>query len=113
MDKWFLGGWLYFFAACALSFVLPEWTGKENEIIENLQLLWLVGGMAYCWHMRSSKQLAWGGCASKLWSAGVIYFFLLFMRAGAGYFLLIQMAALSSITKWVFMASLCILSLLL
>ena len=80
MDKWFLGGWLYFFAACALSFVLPEWTGKENGIIENLQLLWLVGGMAYCWHMRSSKQLAWGGCASKLWSAGVIYFFLLFMR---------------------------------
>ena len=76
MDKWFLGGWLYFFAACALSFVLPEWTGKENGIIENLQLLWLVGGMA-------------------------------------GYFLLIQMAGLSSITKWVFMASLCILSLLL
>ena len=56
MDKWFLGGWLYFFAARALSFVLPEWTGKENGIIENLQLLWLVGGMAYCWHMRSSKQ---------------------------------------------------------
>ena len=56
MDKWFLGGWLYLFATGALSFVLPEWTGKENGIIENLQLLWLVGGMAYCWHMRSSKQ---------------------------------------------------------
>ena len=72
MDKWFLGSWLYFFAACALSFVLPEWTGKENGIIENLQLLWLVGGMAYCWHMRSSKQLAWGGCANKL-GQGIFY----------------------------------------
>lgn len=80
MDKWNLKGWLYFFAFFALTAVLPEWTGNENGIIENLQLLWLVAGMVYCWHMRSVKQLDWGGPPAKLWSAGVIYFFLLSMR---------------------------------
>ncbi|MGM9569877.1 MAG: hypothetical protein ACI3XC_07335 [Phascolarctobacterium sp.] len=80
MDKWNLKGWLYFFALFALIPILPEWTGRENGIIENLQLLWLVAGMIYCWHMRKVQQIDWGGSPSKLWSAGVIYFFLLFMR---------------------------------
>ena len=80
MDKWYVKGWLYFVAMFGLIAVLPEWTGKENGIIENLQLLWLLAGLVYCWHMRTAKQLTWGGCASKLWSAGAIYFFLLFMR---------------------------------
>ena len=80
MDKWFLTGWLYFFAIFLLKAILPEWTGEENGIIENLQLLWLLGGMIYCWHMRGSKQISCCKHPAKLWSAGVIYFFLLFMR---------------------------------
>lgn len=80
MDKWFLKGWFYFFAIFPLIAILPDSAGEENGLIENLQLLWLVAGMVYCWRMRTAKQLAWGGSASKLWSAGVVYFFLLFMR---------------------------------
>ncbi|MGM9583014.1 MAG: hypothetical protein ACI3WU_04780 [Phascolarctobacterium sp.] len=80
MDKWFLKGWFYFFAIFPLIAILPDSAGEENGLIENLQLLWLVAGMVYCWRMRTAKQLSWGCSACKLWSAGMIYFFLLFMR---------------------------------
>lgn len=36
--------------------------------------------MVYCWRMRLAKQTILTENASKIWSAGIIYFFLLFMR---------------------------------
>ena len=80
MDKWYLQGWLYFGALVPLTLLLPDWWGKENGIVENLQLLWLLAGMVYCWRMRLAKQTILTENASKIWSAGIIYFFLLFMR---------------------------------
>ena len=80
MDNWFLKGWVYFLIMFALIPILPPWTGRENGIIENLQLLWLLAGMVYCGYMLRTKQLDWGGSPARLWSAGIIYFFLLFMR---------------------------------
>lgn len=80
MDNWYLQGWIYLLAITPLKLVLPEWWGEENGIIENLQLLWLVAGMVYCWHMRHCRTSLLEGKALKVWSAGIIYFFLLFMR---------------------------------
>ena len=80
MDNWFLKGWVYFLVMFALIPILPPWTGRENGIIEDLQLLWLLAGMVYCGYMLRTKQLDWGGSPARLWSAGIIYFFLLFMR---------------------------------
>lgn len=80
MDKWFKIGWIYFFVMFLLEMWLPEWTGNENSIIENLQMLWLVAGILYCFKMRRKKQLSYGGEVSKLWCSGIIYYFLLFMR---------------------------------
>lgn len=79
-DKWFKAGWLYFVVMFVLEAVLPEWVGDENGIIENLQMLWLFGGFYYCYKMRLQPQLDWGGKVSALWSAGMIYYFLLIMR---------------------------------
>ena len=47
MDNWFLKGWVYFLVMFALIPILPPWTGRENGIIEDLQLLWLLAGMVY------------------------------------------------------------------
>lgn len=80
MDKWFKIGWIYFFVMFLLEMWLPEWTGNENSIIENLQMLWLVAGILYCFKMCRKKQLIYGGEVSKLWCSGIIYYFLLFMR---------------------------------
>lgn len=44
----FLVGILYFVLMLLLEMVLPAWAGDENGIIENLQLLWLLGGFVYC-----------------------------------------------------------------
>ncbi|WP_293693566.1 hypothetical protein [uncultured Phascolarctobacterium sp.] len=60
--------------------ILPEWVGDENGIIENLQLLWLIGGVLYCIKAHSYKYADWGGSSKALWKAGTIYFFLLIMR---------------------------------
>lgn len=79
-DNWFVVGWLYFLVMFVLEAVLPEWVGDENGIIENLQILWLFGGFYYCHKMRRQPQRDWGGKASSLWNAGMIYYFLLFMR---------------------------------
>ena len=40
---------------------LPAWAGDENSIIENLQLLWLLGGFVYCYKNRKAKFRNWGG----------------------------------------------------
>ena len=80
MDKWFKIGWAYFFVMFFLEMYLPEWVGKENGIIENLQMLWLAAGIFYCFSMRKKKQISYGGEVSKLWCSGMIYYFLLFMR---------------------------------
>lgn len=63
-----------------LEAILPEWVGAENGIIENMQMLWLIGGMFYCIKAHSYKYSDWGGSSKALWKAGTIYFFLLIMR---------------------------------
>lgn len=78
--KYYEAGLVYFFLMIALEMVLPEWVGDENGIIENLQLLWLAAGFYYCYRARKYTCEDWGGDAASLWNAGMIYFFLLFMR---------------------------------
>lgn len=80
MDNWYLKGWLYLGIVFPLKLLLPEWWGRENGIIENLQLLWLVSGIIYCWRMRHSHHTLLKDKELKVWSAGMLYFFLLFMR---------------------------------
>ena len=63
-----------------LEAILPEWVGNENGIIENLQMLCLIGGMFYCIKAHSYKYAYWGGSSKAFWKAGTIYFFLLIMR---------------------------------
>lgn len=70
----------YFFLMIILKNILPEWTGNENSIIENLQLLWLLAGFSYCYKAKKSKFQISHEEAQFLWNAGMIYFFLLFMR---------------------------------
>lgn len=60
-DSWFKIGWLYFFVMFVLEAILPEWVGDENGIIENLQMLWLFGGLYYCYKMSACPQENWGG----------------------------------------------------
>lgn len=79
-DSLFKLGWLYFVVMFILEAILPEWVGDENGIIENLQLLWLLGGMFYCIKAHSYKYADWGGSSKSFWKAGTIYFFLLIMR---------------------------------
>lgn len=79
-DKWFKVGWAYFFLMFVLEAILPEWMGDENGVIENLQMLWLSGGLYYCYRMRGAESNEVCASPSKLWTAGVIYYFLLFMR---------------------------------
>ena len=42
-----------------LEAILPEWVGDENGIIENLQMLCLIGGMFYCIKAHSYKYSDW------------------------------------------------------
>ena len=70
----------YFLLMLMLSQILPEWVGEENGIIENLQLLWLAAGFAYCLQAKKSLYKDWLVNAKDLWNAGMIYFFMLFMR---------------------------------
>lgn len=79
-DSFFKLGWLYFIIMFILEAILPEWVGAENGIIENMQMLWLIGGMFYCIKAHSYKYSDWGGSSKALWKAGTIYFFLLIMR---------------------------------
>lgn len=71
-------GLLYFVLMLLLEMFLPAWAGDENSIIENLQLLWLLGGFVYCYKNRKVKFRNWGGDSVSLWNAGML--FLLFMR---------------------------------
>lgn len=79
-DSIFNLGWGYFILMFILEAILPEWVGDENGIIENLQMLWLIGGMLYCIKAHSCKYADWGGSSKALWKAGTIYFFLIIMR---------------------------------
>ena len=76
----FILGWIYFGLMFVLEAVLPEWMGNENGLIENLQMLWLLAGIVYCYKMASVKMYDWGGKQSSLWYAGSIFFFLLAAR---------------------------------
>lgn len=72
--------WGYLLLMFVLNGLLPEWTGDENGIIENIQLVWLALGAWYCWRQLREN---WGGLSfgpRYLWRAGCLYFFLLFMR---------------------------------
>lgn len=79
-DSFFKLGWSYFIVMFILEAILPEWVGDENGIIENLQILWLLGGMFYCIKSRSYQYADWGDSSKSFWKAGTIYFFLLIMR---------------------------------
>ena len=79
-DSFFKLGWSYFIVMFILEAILPEWVGDENGIIENLQILWLLGGMYYCIKAHSYKYTDWGGSSKAFWKADTIYFFLLIMR---------------------------------
>ena len=76
----FILGWMYFGVMFVLEAVLPEWMGNENGVIENLQTLWLLAGIVYCYKMASAKMYGWAGKQSSLWFAGSIFFFLLAAR---------------------------------
>ena len=78
-DKWFKLGWAYFVVMFILEIILPAWTGEENGVIENLQMLWLFAGLWYSWKMIRTKQ-RFLEQAKYLWTAGCVYFFLLIMR---------------------------------
>ncbi len=76
----FVLGWIYFGLMFILDSVLPEWMGNENGVIENLQMLWLLAGIVYCYKMASAKMYDWGGKQSSLLYAGSLFFFLLAAR---------------------------------
>ena len=76
----FMLGWIYFGLMFLLEALLPEWMGNENSVIENLQLLWFVAGILYCYKMASVKMYDWGGRQSSLWYAGSLFFLLLIGR---------------------------------
>lgn len=59
--KIFLLGWIYFAVMFVLASVLPPWTGVENGVIENLQLVCLAAGGAFCWRMRGKGTIDWEG----------------------------------------------------
>ena len=60
-----------------LEAVLPEWMGNENNVIENLQMLWFFAGIWYCYKMASKPMYDWGGKQNFLWYAGSLFFVLL------------------------------------
>lgn len=70
----------YFIIMFGLNMILPGWTGEENSLIENLQMLWLIGGFYYCYKLTKEKLPDWGGCQKALWYGGMIFFFLVIMR---------------------------------
>ncbi len=63
-----------------LAAILPESYGEENGVIENLQMLWLFGGLILCAAVHDHRFRDWGGRPYALWKAGIIYYFLLIMR---------------------------------
>ena len=77
---WFILGLIYLGLMFVLEAILPEWMGNENGVIENLQMLWLLAGIVYCYKMASAKMYDWCGKQSSLWYAGSIFFFLLAAR---------------------------------
>ncbi len=79
-DKPFIAGWIYFLLMFPLAAILPESYGEENGVIENLQMLWLFGGLILCAAVHDHRFRDWGGRPYALWKAGIIYYFLLIMR---------------------------------
>lgn len=79
-DKPFIAGWIYFLLMFPLAAILPESYGEENGVIENLQMLWLFGGLIFCAAVHDHRFGDWGGRPYALWKAGIIYYFLLIMR---------------------------------
>lgn len=79
-DKLFIPGIVFFVAMFFLKMILPRWTGVENGVIENLQMLWLFAGMYYCYKQTRIDHPDWGGCQKALWYAGMIFFFMVIMR---------------------------------
>lgn len=64
--EWFKTGWLYFIIMFVLEATLPEWSGEENGVIENLQMLWLFGGFYLCFKARNAIMCNWGGTYGQL-----------------------------------------------
>lgn len=79
-DNLFIPGIIFFIAMFPLNLVLPKWTGVENGLIENIQMLWLFAGMYYCYKLTKEDLPDWGGVQKALWYAGIIFFFMVIMR---------------------------------
>ena len=79
-DHLFKAGWLFFILMFPLASLLPEWTGEENGLIENLQMLWLFGGVLCCITAHKHTFTHWSEHPYALWKAGILFFFLLIMR---------------------------------
>lgn len=78
--KWEKIGFVYIFIMYGLHLVLPEWMGRENGVIECMQMVVLVAAWYLCHtHIRGAHALE---CFNprRLWQAGCVFFFLIFMR---------------------------------
>ena len=78
--QFWLPGIVYLLAVFILQSFLPLWTGDENSLFENAQLVVLVGGLVYSCKMLSTPLPAWGGKQKSLWTASIVYFFTLSYR---------------------------------
>lgn len=72
--------WIYFVLLVPLNNLLPAGWGKENGVVETLQLLLLASCIGVFIYYYGKKLLNWNGSAKALCLAGGITFFLLMMR---------------------------------
>ena len=79
-SKLWLPGAVYLVAIFVLNEILPAWTGKENSLLENIQMLCLLGGLVFSYRMLTCPLEDWGGDQKSLWYASLLYFFTLGMR---------------------------------
>lgn len=81
MMGWYKLGWYYLPLVFVLEETLPSWTGVENGLIENIQMLVLGLCWWYCSKLPEKLNIGdWGGDKQALGLAGQLFFFLLIMR---------------------------------
>ena len=78
--KFCLPGIFYLVLVFLLQSFLPAWTGDENSLFENIQLVVLAGGLVYSYKMLNNPLPDWGGSQKCLWLASCVYFFTLCYR---------------------------------
>lgn len=79
-DTFYKIGWLFLPVMIIVAPLLPDYFGKENGIIENIQLLQLAAGFVFCLKLRNTDQKLNNIPLKYLWQAGAIVFFMMFMR---------------------------------